>query len=194
MADLFAQLSQLLGNQTSTDELSRTVGAQPSNVQGALMAALPLLLSGLAHNAQQPGGSDALLSALQRHDGTALDDPTSLLRSQPTTDGEKIVGHVFGDRTTQAKDAVAKAGAIDPATAMKILAVAAPFVMAALAKKKNEQNLDANGLSQYLGGQQQTLQAAQPGLMGMASRLLDRNGDGNITDDVAGIVGKLFGG
>ena len=192
MSDLFSQLTQALGGQSTTDELSKSVGGQPLNVQNALAAALPLLLSGLARNASEPGGASELLGALQRHDGSVLDDPKAQLASPATADGEKIVGHVFGDRAPQAKAAVARAGAIDPAMAGKILAIAAPFVLAALAKRKREQNLDANGLAQVLGGEQQALSAAQPGLMGIAGRLLDRNGDGNVADDVAGMIGKLF--
>jgi hypothetical protein len=193
MSDLFSQLTTLLGGRNQADELGRAVGAQPSNVQSALAAALPLLLSGLARNASEPDGANALLGALQRHDGSVLDRSTSLLSSPPTEDGEKIVGHVFGERRAQAQAAVAKAGAIDPAMAGKILAIAAPFVLAALARKKREQNLDANGLSQYLGGEQQALATQQPGIMGLAGRLLDRDGDGNVADDVVGMVGKLFG-
>jgi hypothetical protein len=193
MPELFSQLSQLLGGSTATNELSRTVGAEPSSTESALAAALPLLLSGLAKNAAEPAGADALLGALQKHDGTALDAPSTLLSAPPSEDGAKIVRHVFGNRQPQAQAAVARAGAIDPATAAKILAIAAPFVMAALARKQKEKNLDANGLSTYLGGEHQALSTAQPGLMGMAARLLDSNHDGNVTDEFAGMVGKLFG-
>jgi hypothetical protein len=44
-----------------------------------------------------------------------------------------------------------------------------------------------------LGGERDAIDAASPGMMGMVSRLLDRDGDGSIVDDVGGMLGGLLG-
>ncbi len=190
MSEIFQILTQALGGRTG--DLSQSIGADHSSTQNALTAALPLLLSGLAKNASEPDGATQLLGALERdHDGTALDQLN--LSGDDTVDGSKIVGHLFGNREKNAQATVARAGHIDPAAAAKLLAIAAPIVMAALGRKQREKSLDANGLAAYVDGEHQALSSEQPGLMGIAARLLDANHDGDLTDDLSGMVGKLFG-
>ena len=100
---------------------------------------------------------------------------------------------MFGARQPQAQQAVAKAGGIDAAQAGRLLMIAAPLVLGALGRAQRQKGLDANGLSSLLGGERQALTAQQPGLMGLATTLLDKNHDGNVVDDALGMVGKLFG-
>lgn len=190
MSEIFQILTHAFGGRTG--DLSRTIGSDHSSTENALAAALPLLLAGLANNAARPDGANRLLGALERdHDGSALDSPS--LTETDSGDGAKIVGHLFGNRERKAQATVAKAGHIDPAAAARLLALAAPLVMAALGRKQREKQLDANGLAAYVDGEHQALSSEQPGLMGMAARLLDANDDGNVTDDISGMVGKLFG-
>ncbi len=204
MSEILSILTQALGG-NATRQIGQLVGADESQTQNALSAVVPLLLSGLAKNAAQPDGASALLGALNRdHDGSALDDLPGLLGSvlsggtpaanTPQADGAGILAHVLGNRQDQAKQAVAKAGGFDPATAAKLMAIAAPIVMAALGRMQRQKGLDANGLSNYLGGERKAMAVAQPGLMGLAEQLLDANHDGNAMDEIGGMVGKLFGG
>jgi hypothetical protein len=44
-----------------------------------------------------------------------------------------------------------------------------------------------------LGGEQEALGASAPGVMGVVSRLLDRDHDGSALDDVGAMLGGLFG-
>lgn len=64
--------------------------------------------------------------------------------------------------------------------------------MGALGKTQQEQGLDANSLSEFLGHQQQQAQASAPDMMGMLGSLLDSNKDGSVMDDVGRIAGKFF--
>ena len=191
MSDILSLLSSTLGGQSS-QEIGNAIGSDPAKTQNALAAALPLLLSGLARNASQPDGAQALLGALQRdHDGSALDNLSGVIGGGGNAAG--ILGHVFGAREPQARAAVAQAGGLDSAQAGKLLLLAAPLVMGALGKLQRDRALDANGLAGFLGGEHQALSNAQPGLMGMAQKLLDKDGDGDVTHELAGMVGKLFG-
>jgi len=192
MSDILSLLSGTLGGRSS-DEIGTAIGADSSKTQTALAAALPLLLSGLARNASQPEGAHALLGALERdHDGSALDNLSGLLGGGGGN-AAGILGHVFGAKEPAARDAVAKAGGLDTAQAGKLLLLAAPLVMAALGRMQREKGLDANGLAGFLGGEHQAMSNAQPGLMGLATQMFDRDGDGDVSHELAGMVGKLFG-
>ena len=66
-----------------------------------VLQALPGLLGGMAVNASNSEGADALASALKKHEGAKFKG----LDSVDTADGKKIVKHVLGDK----QDAVAQA-------------------------------------------------------------------------------------
>lgn len=70
-------LSRLAQQVLTPDVLSSIagqIGANPQQVQSGIATALPAILGGLAHNAQQPGGAVALDQALsQDHDGGLFD-------------------------------------------------------------------------------------------------------------------------
>ena len=69
----------------------------------------------------------------------------------------------------------------------------APMVMGVLAQQKQQQGLDASGLTGMLGGAVQT-QNANP-LMQLATQFLDKDHDGSMVDDLMGMVGsRLLGG
>jgi len=73
-----------------------------------------------------------------------------------------------------------------------VLATLAPIVMGAVARLQQEHGLDAQGLSSRLQQEVEMAKQRAPGLMSLATRLLDRNQDGSMLDDVGNMVGKLF--
>jgi len=92
-----------------------------------------------------------------------------------------------------AEQAVARSSGLDPAKAGSLLATLAPLVLGAVGRVRQDRGLDANGLAGLLGGERDALTASAPGMMGIVSRLLDRNQDGSVLDDVGGMLGSLFG-
>ncbi|MFK5633850.1 MULTISPECIES: DUF937 domain-containing protein [unclassified Ornithinimicrobium] len=117
-----------------TDQLAKAVGEDEATTRQAVETALPALLAGLTANAQTPEGTSSLLGALSKHDDGLADDVS--LDRVDTTDGEKIVGHVFGGNT----DAVVNqlgglSGAQTSSLVRKLLPILAPIVMSYLAKQ-----------------------------------------------------------
>lgn len=171
--------------------LSSQLGADQDQTRSAVSAALPMLLAGLAKNASKPDGAQALFGALERdHDGGMLDDLAGFLGKKDTKDGEGILGHVFGGRReTVEKGVGAAAGGMDPAKVKMMMAMLAPVVMGYLGRQRQQKSLDARSLGDLLGNEAGTLQKRDPGF-GMLGKLLDKDGDGSIADD---LLGKLFG-
>lgn len=173
--------------------LADSLGLDPRATQAALSAAVPLLLGGLSRSAARSGGADSLLSALDRdHDGSVLDDIAGFLGGNGSEAGGRIVGHTLGTRRSSAEQAVSRAGGIDLAQAGKLLAMAAPLVMGALGRAKQQKGLDARGLNAYLDGDQQALKQKSAGGMELISRLLDADHDGSVLDDLAGEGAQLL--
>jgi hypothetical protein len=190
-------MEQLSGG--TTRRLGRQLGLDESAASKAIAGALPMVVGGLARNAQQSGGSDALLNALDRdHDGSVLDDLGGYVSAGPGRHGDGILGHVFGDKRSTVESALGQMSGIESGQAGQLLATLAPLVMGALGKQRRSQGLDASGLARMLGQEQSRAGSSAGQAMGMIGKLLDRDGDGEFIDDVAkigsGLLGSLLGG
>ena len=68
----------------------------------------------------------------------------------------------------------------------------APIVMSALAKVKQQRQLDSSGLAQALSHEREQIETRAPGVSGGGlSALLDRDHDGDISDDLASMGAGL---
>ena len=195
-------LQDLLGSQQggeAVDQISQNVGAQPSAVNSVIQMALPAILSGLANNAANPEGAQSLNNALEQdHDGSILDNLGGLgglifgggqQATAPSrqADAGGILGHIFGNNQGQVAQQISNQSGLNAGQVAQILMMLAPIVMGYLGKQKQEQNLDAGGLSNWLGGQQQQIQQNAP-QGGFLESMLDRDGDGSTMDDIASMA------
>jgi hypothetical protein len=184
---------QLSGGALS--EISRKIGADNGTTGRALSMAIPLLISALARNSSTPEGAQSLNHAVAKdHDGSILDNLGSFLNNSESANGAGILGHVLGERRGDVETGLAQSTGLEPSAAGRLLETVAPMVMGALGKTQQQQGLDANGLSAFLGDQQQEAQNSAPDVMGMLGSLLDSNKDGSVMDDVGRIANKFFGG
>ena len=103
------------------------------------------------------------------------------------------MGHLFGNNTQNVANAVSQSSGLDSQGSMKILQTLAPLVLGALGQQKKENNLDAQGIGNLTSNLAANF-AGEGGIMSMVTNLLDSNKDGNVMDDVMGLVGKFFGG
>jgi hypothetical protein len=190
---LLEMLQQRLGGQ-ATDTISRQIGADPGTTSNAIDAALPLLLSAVARNAGNPNQAQSLNQAIEQdHDGSILDDVPGFLNQGGGGAGAGILRHVLGGRQQNVQTGLSQATGLDAGKTGQLLTMLAPLVMGALGKAKREKQLDQNGLSTMLTGEHERLREQSPGVMGALSRFLDHDNDGNVMDDVGGMLGKAFG-
>jgi len=189
---LLDMLQQQLGSDT-VHQISGRIGADPGTTGNAIDAALPLLLSALARNAGDTNQAQALASAVTKdHDGSILNDVPGYVSRASEKPGAGILRHVLGGRQQAVQTGLSQVTGLDAGKAGTLLTMLAPLVLGALGKAKQDNRLDARGLSTLLSGEQEQLKQSAPGVMGALSRFLDKDNDGSVMDDVSGLLGKAF--
>jgi len=180
-------LDAIVGAQggSGVQELGRQFGLNDSQVSSALSALVPALAAGFQQNMSSPQGLDGLLSALSggQH-GQYVDDPAVLGRADTMSDGNGILGHIFGSKDVSrqvATRAAAQTG-IGASVLKGMLPVVAAMMMGAMSK----------GLTSP-AAPPMTSPAAGGSLLGMLTPMLDTNRDGSIVDDVMGMLGRISG-
>ncbi|MGH1422138.1 MAG: DUF937 domain-containing protein [Hyphomonas sp.] len=216
--NLFDMLTQA-SNGGAVQQISQQTGLQPDQTQLAIKALLPAIAGGLQRNANQPGGLQDLLGALQGgHHEQYLDQPETLGRPETIADGNAILGHLLGSKDTSraVAQAASKKTGLDSGILKMLLPVVASMAMGSLSKQTKQPNI-MDALGGILGGgQPQPTQAQasggmggmlgnvlggmlgggakrqQPksGALGMLGGLLDADGDGNAMDDIFEMVMK----
>jgi hypothetical protein len=177
-------------------QMSRQLGISEDQTREALPAALAALTGGLAQNAAQPQGAQQLANALNKdHDGGLLDSLDGFLGGAGGGNlgaGAAILGHVFGQRQQRVEGNLGRATGLNPQTMASLLAMLAPIVMAYLGRQQRQKQLDPGGLRDVLGQERQRIEQVPQARTGLGA-LLDRDGDGQIIDDLANLAGGLFG-
>ena len=187
--------SQLSGN--VLDQLSNQIGGQKEETEVATSGIISMLTAALAKNAASPGGASALANALDSdHDGSILDNIGDLLggnlNNNRAANGAGILKHVLGGNQGNAIDAISKMSGLSGDKTGNLMTMLAPIVLGMLGKQKRQNNMDQSGLSDMLSRsvKSATSQRQELGLLG---KLLDRDGDGSVMDDIAGMGMKTLG-
>jgi len=210
MAGILDLLNSDLGKQIISGVAGST-HQDKKKTEGVLTMALPVLTKALQRNSATPEGAQSLMGALsKKHNGSILDNLGDLfnggVNDEVTSDGEKILGHVLGNKQAGVQQVIGQKANLNSGAVGTILKVAAPILMGVIGKQKQQQNVsNSEGLIGMLGG-----------LLGGSStqneqsfleKVLDADGDGSVIDDVAGMflgggnnkkneggIGNLLGG
>jgi len=192
-------LEALLGLLQGQDlgQLAEQVGGNEGQVKNGVMAALPAMLTALSKNTGTEKGAQELNNALEKkHDGSILDNLSGYLSNPDLKDGAGILNHLFGNQTSNVANAVSQSSGLDTNGSMKMLQMLAPILMGMLGQQKKQNNLDAEGIGNLTSMLASNFgsEAGASGIMEAVTNLLDANKDGNVMDDIMGMVGKFFGG
>ena len=176
--DLYAQIP--------TSEIATKLGADEGEVVSAVHTLVPVLLSGLHQNAQDPQGADRIESAATSHAASGLLDAGGGVDQVGETDGHQAIATIFGvNDTDQVASALAKGGAGNSDLLKQLLPVLVPIVLAYVGKQLN------------LGGgspetDPRTTQAASGGALGQVLGSILGAGSGD--KSLGGILGNVLGG
>ncbi|MEP6342340.1 MAG: DUF937 domain-containing protein [Maricaulaceae bacterium] len=185
------------------------LGLNQQQSQSAIAALLPAISSALKQNTAKPEGLAGLLGALQNGShGQYLDNAQAVAQPSAVTDGNAILGHLFGSKDVSRAVAghAAQQTGLDSSLLKKMLPMVAAMAMGSLSKQTSQpsmaQGLAGLAMGQLMGGGQkasglggllsavlgggqkkQVAQQHQQGL-GMLGNLLDADGNGSVMDDV----------
>ena len=167
------------------NKIAGSLGINQGVAGKAIAALVPAILAGLAGKVSQPGGADALSSALGKQDPGILGNLGSLIggpgQQSMTDKGNSILGSLLGGSSSSAlANATGKFAGLSSNQSSGLMGMLAPVVLGGLAQQQKASNLDAGGLASMLMGQKSNIQAALPaGFADMLSGtgLLDGLGD-----------------
>ena len=120
------------------DQIAQQLGVDPAKAREAIGLAVPAILGGMQANAQDPGGEKSLAEALGQHDDDLADgvlDGNDSIDRVDTADGDKIVGHIFGDNRDQVVNQLSGASGLGGGLVGKLLPMLAPVIMSYIAKR-----------------------------------------------------------
>ena len=164
-------------------QISQHLGTDPAMTSNAIAAALPMIVGGMAHTAQQPGGASAIQSAVDDHGaGGILGGLGGLgglagMLGGATSGSGGLLGSILGQHSATVQNGVQTASGLDASKVQSLLAMLAPIVMAALAQHSASQ--PSSGSSGGIGSiLQQAAAAAQ-------------NNSGS--SQVGGVLGQILG-
>ncbi|MFV0472059.1 MAG: DUF937 domain-containing protein [Paludibacteraceae bacterium] len=191
--DLSSLLNSPIG-QSVISSVAGQLGMDNKQAAEAVNVAVPAILGGINKNAQTETGAASLNKALERHDGGILDNIVGMFTGNTQEleqDGTGILGHVFGNKQSQVEEAVAQKSGISMSQVGPLLSMLAPIVMGYLGKQKKDNNTDAGGLGDLIGGLVGGGNSKSGGgIMDMVTGFLDKDKDGSAIDDIIGMFRK----
>ncbi len=131
-------LLKATGGGDSIGQLAKTVGLGSSDTSSLVKALAPALMRGMQKNTADEDGMAGLRNALETggHD-RYIDDPSLLASDATRTDGNNILGHIFGSKDVSRNVAAvaSKDTGIDASLIKKALPLLATLAMGAMSKK-----------------------------------------------------------
>jgi hypothetical protein len=171
-------------NGAAVQQLGSQFGLSDAQTASALAALVPALATGLQRNAQDQSGLGGLVSALTSGNHRRyLEDPSRLADPTTVADGNGILGHVFGSKEVS-RDIASRAAqqtGISPDILKRMLPLIAALAMGALSRNAGTSPGATAGAP------------ASGGILDMLTPMLDRNRDGSLIDDMAGMLGRTLG-
>jgi len=191
--DIMELIMSQLNDKDALAELGKKVGANPSQVKQVTQMGLPTLIKALSNNASTPKGAEALAGALDQHKDDDINDIIQYIKNVDTEDGRKILNHVLANKNQNVQTRLAKQAGLQTSQVSGLMSQLAPLLLGALGQQKKKENLDATGISSLTSLLSDSMgKKDDSGIMGMVSQLLDSDKDGDILDDVSGIIGSIL--
>lgn len=155
-------LSQMLLTQKNVDQIASQFGLSQQDAVRAMQAVIPAFSEGLQRQTSSAQGAASLIQALSSgHHAAYVEDPSQAVSAAGIGDGEKILGHLFGNKDVSrgvASHAAASTG-IGSSLLKQMLPAIASMVMGSLFKGATS-GRSGGALGKILG------QAAGGGLLG----------------------------
>lgn len=148
--DILTILTKQLSDPKALEQLGKSAGARPDQVEQLTKNALPTLLKTLQQNASSPDGAKSLDKAIDDHKDDQIDNIFGFLQNVDTNDGSKMLQHIFSGNKGAVESDLAKKSGLNNNQVSTLLTQLAPLVLGTLGnQKKQGKQLDLGSL---LGG------------------------------------------
>ncbi|GAA4434205.1 hypothetical protein GCM10023091_08840 [Ravibacter arvi] len=134
-----------------TSSVARMLNIDESKAKWVVSAAVPLMIAALNYNARNKNQGESIDRALDQHSGGIFDNLAGLLGGGATDDGNKIVGHIFGNNTGYVTQNLSEQSGLSAGQIGSVLSVLAPVVMGYLGQQKQSQS-QGGGVADLIGG------------------------------------------
>ena len=177
--DLYAQIP--------SSEIATRLGVNEDEVVSAVHTLVPVLLSGLHENSQDPAVADRIESAATSHAARGLLDAGGDVDQVDAGEGQQAIATIFGGNDAdQVASALAKGGAGNSDMLKQLLPILTPIVLAYIGKQLNS---GGRGSPETVP---RTTQAASGGALGEVLGSILGAGSGD--KSFGGIIGNVLGG
>jgi hypothetical protein len=173
MSNFIAELMENVGPEVS-QHLASTLGISKNAAAEMIPQVAPLIMGGLKKQMETRGGADRANHILDKYgNASALDNIGETLSFQSRSENpDPRLGGLLGESGVDAANSLGDRFKLDRNVAMKIIPMLAPIILGALSKKRDQEGVGAGGIA----------------------GLIDRDGDGQILDDVVGFFTGSMGG
>ena len=167
MAGFVDEFMKNYGSKVSKD-LSKSTGISKGILKQIIPQVAPLILGGLKKQKDNHGGNARIDHILNKYGSSSVLDNLGDLFSSKSRESspDPGLGGLLGNSGVEASNQLSSKFNIDSGMAMKLIPMLAPVILGALTKKRSQTNVGSGGIG----------------------ALLDQDGDGNILDDVAGLI------
>lgn len=207
MSNQFADiLDQHLNDDNFIDNLSQQIGgAEREQTRAAANGIVAAMSTAMSKTAATEQGASGLLGMLDADgDGSIIDDVMNMVsggggqaggQAGLMQNGAGIVNSLLGGKQGGIIDMISKMSGLSGDKTGNLMSMLAPIILSALSKtgKQGGGGFDIGGILNMLQGTQQKKTSGNPA-MDMIGKFLDKDGDGDFTDDLLGGLGGLFGG
>jgi outer membrane protein OmpA-like peptidoglycan-associated protein len=145
-----------------TNKIAGILGESSANVQLALTASVPTVLTGVLLKVDSTDTQDTLNAATDAARQEVPSIQESFVGTPGYARGVGVLNYVFGEKTQAICDAVANYTGVSNQSALSLMAIAAPSTLAVLGKHILDSNMNASGLRSFLTGQKKKILQAMP--------------------------------
>ena len=128
--NLLSVLLKALLSKEAIKALTKKTGLDGKSLKKLLPLAIPVLMKMLTRNASSEAGASSLLAALTQHTGKK--PAAEQIAEADTDDGDKIIGHIFGNNKKEELQALSAQSGLSENQVSSVLSGIAPTLLTTL--------------------------------------------------------------
>ena len=177
-------ITKMLAESGMLEQLAGQYGLNVGQVEEVVKMGIPKISKAINNNTSSREGMKSFIDAVNGHKNVDLDSMIRDIGKVDREDGDKILGHIFGNDRSATEAELSQAQGISAGSVSGILSILAPILMGMMGNKMGSRSSGFN-TGDIFG----SILGSRSGVGNILTSMLDKNNDGNVVDD---ILGKFF--